>query len=99
MVTDSYGVDPKLLSIRIAGCIIALTEHPCRRSVLLQAPPNHDESAITYWVGRQELPSIAVVEDTGFIVTWQSNGQDGDGDGIFAQRYDMDGNPLGVLPW
>ena len=30
----------------------------------------------------------------GFVVTWQSNGQDGDGQGLFMQRYDELGNKL-----
>jgi hypothetical protein len=28
-----------------------------------------------------------------FVITWQSGGQDGDGDGIFAKRYDPNGIP------
>ncbi len=31
----------------------------------------------------------------GFVVTWESLGQDGSGDGIYTQRYDANGNEIG----
>ncbi len=42
----------------------------------------------------QMRPSIAPLKDDGFLVAWQSSLQDGDADGIFAQRYDLVGNPV-----
>ncbi len=49
----------------------------------------------TYTTGDQTLPAIA--EDTlgRFIVVWQSDGQDGDSKGVFGQRYDDGGSPVG----
>lgn len=47
----------------------------------------------------QEHPSVAMVPDGRFIVTWSSDDQDAPGWGIFAQRFDASGNPLGALPW
>ncbi len=44
--------------------------------------------------GQQE-PSVAMLEDGGFVVTWSSMSQDGDNTGIFAQRYDQYGDPVG----
>ena len=49
----------------------------------------------TYTTGDQEAPAIASGSDGSFVVTWQSIGQDGSGGGIFAQRYDGGGAPLG----
>lgn len=43
----------------------------------------------------QNQPSIAALGDGGFVVTWQSNGQDGDLYGVFAQRYASDGTTVG----
>ncbi|MBY0484095.1 DUF4347 domain-containing protein [Nitrosomonas sp.] len=43
----------------------------------------------------QEDPSIAALIDGGFVVTWESNGQDGSGSGIYAQRYDSNGAAQG----
>jgi hypothetical protein len=43
----------------------------------------------------QSNPAVAMDSNGNFIVTWQSYDQDGDGCGIYAQRYDNNGNPLG----
>jgi hypothetical protein len=49
----------------------------------------------TYTTSSQYDPSVASLGDGGFVVTWMSDGQDGDGDGIFGQRYDSSGNTAG----
>lgn len=36
----------------------------------------------------QRLPAVAMEPDGHFVVTWQSTFQDGDGRGIYAQRYE-----------
>ena len=41
----------------------------------------------TYAEGNQETPRVAMDADGDFVVTWDSHGQDGDGSGIFAQRF------------
>lgn len=41
------------------------------------------------------VPSVAMDADGNFIVTWQSVAQDGSGTGIYAQRFDYDGNFVG----
>jgi Ca2+-binding RTX toxin-like protein len=41
----------------------------------------------------QRFPSVAALSDGGFIVTWESNGQDGSNLGVFGQRYNAEGNP------
>jgi hypothetical protein len=40
-------------------------------------------------------PSIAMAPDGSFVVAWQSYGQDGRDWGIYAQRYDAAGQPVG----
>lgn len=49
----------------------------------------------TYTTGAQRSPSIARFNDGQFIIAWQSFGQDGDNYGVYAQRYDIDGEPIG----
>jgi flagellin-like hook-associated protein FlgL len=44
----------------------------------------------------QTAPGVAVLSGGGFVVTWQSNGQDGAGNGIYAQRYDSSGVAQGT---
>jgi hypothetical protein len=49
----------------------------------------------TYTTSFQRNPSVAVDGSGDFVVVWQSGGQDGDGYGIFGQRYDAAGQLLG----
>jgi hypothetical protein len=50
----------------------------------------------TYTPGWQELPSVAVGANGGFVVTWQSSfGQDGWDRGVFARGFDTSGAPVG----
>jgi subtilisin-like proprotein convertase family protein len=39
--------------------------------------------------------SISTLSDGGFIITWSSLEQDGSGSGIYGQRYDNQGDPVG----
>lgn len=43
----------------------------------------------------QSNPAVAALEDGGFVVVWQSNGQDGDRTGVYFQRFAADGSRLG----
>lgn len=45
--------------------------------------------------GCQQAPDVSFAPDGGFVVVWQSEGQDGDGWGIFAQSFDDDGSLAG----
>lgn len=43
----------------------------------------------------QDTPDIAMNANGQFVITWESLGQDGDSNGVFAQAYDSAGNPVG----
>jgi T1SS-143 domain-containing protein len=49
----------------------------------------------TTTAGYQQFPSLAALNDGGYVATWSSAGQDGSGFGIFSQRYDSAGHPQG----
>jgi len=49
----------------------------------------------TYTNSYQASPSATKLSDGGFLITWQSDGQDGSGFGIYAQRYDASGSAIG----
>ena len=49
----------------------------------------------TYTTNNQYDSSIAMAPDGSFIITWVSDGQDGSGGGIYAQRYSASGQPIG----
>ncbi|MGE5608344.1 MAG: SdrD B-like domain-containing protein, partial [Bacillota bacterium] len=49
----------------------------------------------SYTDGDQVQPMVAADSAGNFTIAWNSDGQDGDGDGVYAQRYDASGHPLG----
>jgi hypothetical protein len=49
----------------------------------------------TETTGSQSNPAIAMDADGDFVVTWEGPYQDGDGNGIYAQRYNASGSPQG----
>lgn len=49
----------------------------------------------TFTTGDQWLASVAGLADGGLIVTYDSDGQDGSGWGVYARRYNAAGNALG----
>jgi phosphoheptose isomerase len=44
----------------------------------------------------QSRPAVGLDADGDFVVAWESNGQDGDGNGVFARRFASSGAPLGA---
>ncbi len=44
----------------------------------------------SYSTSSQQMPAIAGLNDGRFIITWQSNGQDGSGDGIYSKIMTID---------
>lgn len=49
----------------------------------------------SYTSSDQNEPAIAALTNGGFIITWKSDGQDGELGGIYAQLYGADGTPIG----
>jgi hypothetical protein len=50
----------------------------------------------TYTTGYQYFAAVAAAPRGGFVVSWQSYGQDGSREGVFAQRFDRAGARLGA---
>ena len=50
----------------------------------------------TYTTDRQGFPNVAMSASGQFVIAWNSRGQDGNGEGVFGQRYDAGGNPIGI---
>ncbi len=49
----------------------------------------------TTTVADQGDPSVTALDDGGFVVTWFSQGQDGDGAGLYGQQYRANGQAVG----
>ena len=49
----------------------------------------------THTTDRQSYPNIAMSASGQFVIAWNSRGQDGDGPGVFGQRYDPAGDRIG----
>lgn len=58
---------------------------------------NGDPEGYEFWVNaaysrdNQSAPKVEALQDGGYIVIWQSRGQDGSGAGIYGQRFDSKG--------
>jgi hypothetical protein len=70
-------------------------EHLEPRQVLSAAPIGAEFLANTVVSSAQRNAAIAADSDGDFVIVWQSTGQDGSGDGVYAQRYSAAGAKLG----
>ena len=65
------------------------------RFVLDALPAGAEFRVNTYTTGGQDAASVAMDAMGNFAVVWQSDGQDGSGHGVYAQRFDRFGLPRG----
>ena len=90
-----------LLLRRAAGaCSGALAsraglEHLESRTLLAAGPVGGEFLVNTYTTDYQASPAIAMDSAGNFVIAWTSNGQDGSGCGVYAQRYSAAGVPQG----
>ena len=59
------------------------------------SPVGGEFRANTYTSGDQSYSSVTALNNGGFVVTWSSDGQDGNVLGVYGQRYAADGSPVG----
>ena len=51
---------------------------------------NGDEFQVnTETADAQQFPSVATLSNGNFVVAWESDGQDGDGEGVYGQRFSL----------
>ncbi|MBS0551535.1 MAG: flagellar hook associated protein, partial [Proteobacteria bacterium] len=56
----------------------------------------YDEALVnSYTADYQYAPAVSQLTGGGYVVTWVSRGQDGNADGIYAQRFSASGIPAG----
>src|SRR5262245_4971921 len=66
-----------------------------RRMLLSLSPSGVEFRANTFTTGAQQFPAVASYADGDFFVVWEVNGS-GDGNGVFAQRYNAAGAAQGT---
>jgi hypothetical protein len=55
------------------------------------------EFRVNTWVPfAQERPETATLAAGGFVIAWESLSQDGEGEGVYAQRFDSQARPAGA---
>ena len=85
----SAGIDAAVRRILLAG----LLSSPC--TALGQGNPVGPEFRVnTATTGAQHFPTVAAAPSGRFVVSWAS--EDGYGAGVFGQRYESSGTPLGT---
>ena len=62
---------------------------------MIGVPAGNEFQINTFTTNSQDTPAVAVDAEGNYVVVWESFDQDGDGDGVYAQRYDRFGNALG----
>ncbi len=77
-----------------------LSLEPLESRQLLSVSPLNDECLVnSVTADTQRLAetgnAVAAWPDGHYLVTWTSAGQDGDGKGVYAQRFNADGSTLG----
>ena len=75
---------------------VALTSVAGAGGDLSPVPSGMDVQVNTTTASTQRYGKVAALENGDFVVTWSSLDQDGAGWGIFSQRFDANGSPLGA---
>ncbi|MDB5875682.1 MAG: uncharacterized protein JWQ07_5124, partial [Ramlibacter sp.] len=60
------------------------------------SPVGSEFHANAYLPAYQSTPALAALAGGGFVATWMSYGQDGNGAAVIAQRFDAGGNKVGT---
>ncbi len=58
-------------------------------------PSGREFQVNTTTVGSQTKPAIVIDHQNHILAVWQGNGSDGEGTGLYGQRFDAIGNPIG----
>ena len=102
--TDDSQFTPSVAALSDGGFVVTWTsrEHNGAGSSVYGQRYDQEGNSVgdefpvnTYTDSLQSSPSVAALSDGGFVVTWQSSGQDGSSYGVYGQRYDQAGNSVG----
>ncbi len=78
--------------VSVSGLLIAVMFF----AMVIPGTPAGSETRVNEVVaGNQQSPAIAIGPDGEFMIVWESEGQDGDGYGVYARLYYSSGTPKG----
>lgn len=80
---------------RFAGAVVWVSLCSSATGTALAQRLGPEFQVNSFTTGRQWLPAVAGNGLGNFVVVWSSLGQDGSGYGVFGQRFDSTGAPLG----
>jgi hypothetical protein len=66
-----------------------------RRYDSVGVPQGNEFQVNSFTANNQFVPRVAMDANGNFAIVWESNGQDGNGYGVFCKRYNAAGVPLG----
>src|SRR5262245_53422502 len=75
-------------------CVVFLCGVALLRGEAWAAEPPGELQVNSFFTGAQQLPAVASAASGGFVVVWESQGQDGSLGGVFGQRFDSAGTKL-----
>jgi Ca2+-binding RTX toxin-like protein len=102
--TYGYQEGPSVAALNDGGFVVAWQSEGQDRSGMGIYAQRFDATGLaqgpetrvnTYTHDWQNLANVTALSDGGYVVTWTSDGEDGSGSGVYAQRYDASGAPLG----
>ncbi|WP_230534566.1 hypothetical protein [Microvirga roseola] len=102
--TSDWQEEPSVTALADGGWVVTWQSHAQDGSDygIYQQRYNADGSLSgseqlvnTHTTISQENPSVTALADGGWVVTWQSDAQDGSDYGIYQQRYNADGSLSG----
>ncbi|NSY40902.1 Ig-like domain-containing protein [Leisingera sp. ANG59] len=94
--TTSAGPATVSLTVTPVADAPGLALAPTGGGDLSPVPAGSDVQVNSSTLDAQRYATVAALADGGFVVIWSSYNQDGDGWGIYSQRYDADGSAVGA---
>ncbi|WP_243372899.1 cadherin domain-containing protein [Microvirga solisilvae] len=99
---SDYKVMPTVTTLADGGWVVTWTSYSAGGDIVQQ---RFDKDGVALFStpqrvnvttgGLQEPGTVTALKDGGWVVVWQSAGQDGSGNGIYLQAFDKNGNPAG----
>ena len=93
---DSIPDDGEIFTVSISSPSIGSISGTGSVTTTIHNQELGDEFQVnTFTAKDQKDPTAAGLSDGGYVIVWESSDQDGSGKGVFGQRFDANGDPVG----